>query len=197
MRRQIVTLALLCFCAGPTALRAQEFKLFDRTVQIHGFASQGFVYTNQNNWLTMPTSKGSAAFTDFGANLSMQVSDQLRIGAQVYDRDLGNLGEWHPSLDWAFADYRFKSWLGIRGGKVRTVIGLYNNTQDYEFLGTFALLPQSVYPLDMHDANLAHVGGDLYGDVPLGRRSGTLSYTVYGGERHDSYYGGYPYALRK
>jgi hypothetical protein len=197
MYRRTVLLLFTCLCAARLSLHAQEFKLFDRQVQIHGFASQGFVYTNDNNWLTMHTSAGSEAFTDFGANVSMQVTERLRIGAQVYDHNIGNLGEWHPSLDWAFADYRFKPWFGIRGGKVKTVIGLYNDTQDYEFLDTFALLPQSVYPLDMHDANIAHMGGDLYGDVPLGRRSGALSYTVYGGERRDSYYGGYPYALRK
>ncbi len=191
-----VILACHCFCVRPRLL-AQEFKLFDHRIQVHGFASQGFVYTSANNWLTMPTSQGSAAFTYFGLNLSTQVTDHLRIGAQAYDHNIGNLGEWHPSLDWAYADYRFKSWLGIRGGKVKTVIGLYNDVQDYEFLGTFALLPQSVYPLDMHDANMAHTGGDLYGELPLGRHSGSLSYTAYGGERWDSLYGGYPYALRK
>jgi hypothetical protein len=197
MHRRTVLPLSFCLCAVGLSLWAQDFKVFDRQVQIHGFASQGFVYTSDNNWLTMKTSEGSAAFTDFGANVTMQVTDRLRIGAQVYDHNIGNLGEWHPSLDWAFADYRFKPWLSFRGGKVKTVIGLYNDTQDYEFLGTFALLPQAVYPIDMHDANLAHMGGDLYGDVPLGRRSGTLSFTVYGGERWESYYSGYPYALRK
>jgi hypothetical protein len=198
MRRGVIELALICFFyPGQGALYAQEFRLFDRQVQIHGFASQGFVYRNNNNWLTMKSSAGSAAFTDFGANVSMQVTDRLRIGAQVYDHNIGNLGEWHPLLDWAFADYRFKPWLSFRGGKVKTVIGLDNDTQDYEFLGTFALLPQAVYPIDMHDANIAHTGGDLYGDVPLGRRAGSLSYTVYGGARYDSHYSGYPYALRK
>jgi hypothetical protein len=197
MHRRTVLLLSIFLCAAGLSLRAQEFKVFDRQVQIHGFASQGFVYTNANNWLTMKTAEGSAAFTDFGANVSMQVTDRLRIGAQVYDHNIGNLGKWHPSLDWAYADYRIKPWFGVRGGKVKTVIGMYNDTQDYEFLGTFALLPQAVYPLDMHDANIAHLGGDLYGDVPLGRRRGTLSYTVYGGARFDSYYGGYPYALRK
>ncbi len=55
-------------CAVKLCLNAQDFKLFDRQVQIHGFASQGFVYTDNNNWLTMKTADGSAAFTDFGAN---------------------------------------------------------------------------------------------------------------------------------
>src|ERR1035437_327785 len=193
MSRRIVVLALLSFCAVPTALHAQEFKLFDRTVQVHGFASQGFVYTDQNNWLTMHTSQGSGAFTDFGGNASMQITDKFRVGAQVYDRNLGNLGEWHPSLDWAFADYRFKPWFGIRAGKVKTVLGLYNDTQDLDFLHTFALLPQSVYPTDLRDATIAHLGGDIYGSISLQRRLGTISYTAYVGHHNDSIYSGYAY----
>src|SRR5271157_349294 len=196
MHRQIVKVALFCLCVGQTALQAQEFKLFDRTIQFHGFASQGFIYTNDNNWLTMHTSQGSGAFTDFGANASMQVTDKFRIGAQVYDRNLGNLGEWHPSLDWAFADYRFNPWFGVRGGKVKTVLGLYNDTQDLDFLHTFALLPQSIYPTDLRDVTLAHLGGDIYGDIRLSDNLGTLSYTAYAGHRNDSIYDGYPLLLQ-
>ena len=96
MYRWVIRLSLSCFILVPLCLQAQEFKFYGRKVQIHGFASQGFIYTDDNNWLTMHTSQGSAAFTDFGANISMQVTDKLRIGAQVYDRNLGNLGEWHP-----------------------------------------------------------------------------------------------------
>lgn len=192
MHRRVVELALLCLCAGQVG-RAQEFKILDRTVQIHGFASQGFVYTDANNWLTMHSSHGSGAFTDFGANISMQVTDKFRIGAQVYDRNLGNLGEWHPSVDWAFGDYRFRSWLGIRAGKVKTVLGLYNDTEDLDFLHTFALLPQSVYPTDLRDTTIAHEGGDIYGSISPKRRFGRISYTVYAGHHNDTIYGGYAY----
>jgi len=195
MRRRIAKLALVCFCTGLTALHAQEFKLLGRTVQVHGFASQGFIYTNQNNWLTMHSSQGSGAFTDFGVNVSMQVTDKLRIGAQLYDRNLGNLGEWHPSVDWAFVDYKFKTWFGIRGGKVKTVLGLYNDTQDLDFLHTFALLPQSVYPTDLRDTSIAHLGGDIYGKVALHHHLGNISYTAYAGHRSDSIYSGYAYLL--
>jgi len=111
----------------------------------------------------------------------------------VYDRNLGNLGDWHPSLDWAFADYRFTSWLGIRGGKVKTVLGLYNDTQDFDFLHTFALLPQSVYPTDLRDAAIAHLGGDLYGRLTPPHRLGDIAYTAYAGHRSDSIYSGYAY----
>jgi hypothetical protein len=195
VRRRLFGLVLACLCAGEPMLRAQEFKLFDREVQIHGFASQGFVYTNDNNWLTMNTSQGSGAFTDFGINASTNVTDRLRIGAQLYDRNLGQLGRYHPSLDWAVVDYRFKSWFGVRGGKVKTTLGLYTDSQDLDFLHTFALLPQSVYPTDLRDATIAHVGGDIYGNVTLQHKLGDLSYTGYVGHRSDSEYSGYRYYL--
>ncbi|MGA7335689.1 MAG: hypothetical protein WBW91_03105 [Candidatus Sulfotelmatobacter sp.] len=197
MYRRMLGPTFFCvfFLAGQIDLRAQEFKLFDRTVQVHGFVSQGFVYTGGNNWLTMNSSGGSAAWTDFGLNMSTQVTDRLRIGAQGYDRNLGQLGQYHPSLDWAVADYRFKSWFGVRGGKVKTTLGLYNDTQDLDFLRPFALLPQSVYPIDLRDATIAHLGGDVYGNISLKRRLGDLSYTVFAGHRSDSIYSGYPYLL--
>jgi len=197
VHERIPGLVLLCLCiqAGQITLQAQEFKLLDRTVQVHGFVSQGFIYTNDNNWLTMNSSQGSAAYTDFGLNMSTRVTDKFWIGAQGYDRNLGQLGQYHPSLDWAVADYRFKSWLGVRGGKVKTTLGLYTDTQDEDFLRTFALLPQSVYPTDLRDATIAHAGADIYGDISLRHRLGVLSYTAYAGHRSDSIYSGYPYYL--
>ena len=163
---------------------------------MHGFASQGIAYTDDNNWLTMQTSVGSYSFTDFGGNVSMPVTDKFRIGAQIYDRNLGQLGKWHPSLDWAILDFKYKPWLSIRGGKVKTVIGLYNDTQDLDFLHTFALLPQSVYAIDLRDSTIAHRGGDVYGSFRLRHHMGSLSYTVYAGQRSDSIYSGYPYLLK-
>jgi hypothetical protein len=196
MPRKTLYLAILVvFCAESAYLRAQDFTLLGREVQLHGFASQAYVKTDVNNWLTMDTSDGSAAFTDFGVNLSTHISDKLFVGGQLYDRNLGHLGQYHPSLDWAVADYRFKNWLGVRGGKVRTTLGLYNATQDQDFLRVFALLPQSVYPADLRDATIAHLGGDVYGMISLRRNLGSLSYTVYAGHRSDSIYSGYPYLL--
>jgi len=194
MHRRIVGWVLLCLWAGQMS-RAQEFKVWNRTVQVHGFASQGFVYTDKNNWLTMNTSQGSGAMTDMGLNMSAQLTDRFRVGAQVYDRNLGQLGQWHPSLDWAAGDYRFTNWFGIRAGKVKTSLGLYNDSQDLDFLHVFALLPPSVYPTDLRDTTIAHAGGDLYGNVPLRHQLGDLSYTAYAGHRSDSIYSGYPYLL--
>lgn len=192
--RVLVKLLVCCACAS--TLLAQDLKLFNRDVQVHGFVSQGFVHTDGNNWLTMKTGDvGSGQFTDFGGNASIQITSKFRIGAQVYGRQLGQLGKWHPQLDWAVATYKFKPWVGVRGGKVKTVLGLYNDTQDLDFLRTFALLPQSIYPTDVRDATIAHQGGDVFGDIPMGEKGGTLSYTAYAGHREDSRYGGYAYLI--
>jgi hypothetical protein len=193
IERVILVAVMVSHVSRAITAQAQEFKLFDHEVQVHGWLSQGFVYTDQNNWLTMSTTSGSGAMTDMGLNMSAQVTDKFRVGAQVYDRNLGQLGQWHPLLDWAVADYRFTQWFGIRGGKVKTMLGLYNDSQDQEFIHPFALLPQSVYPADLRDSAIAHTGGDVYGIIPLGRRLGDLSYTAYAGHREDSHYGGYTY----
>jgi hypothetical protein len=185
MRGCAIQLAIAGLIVIPICVHAQDFKIAGREVQIHGFASQGFVHTDENNWLTMETSDfGSGEFTDFGANASSQVTDKFRIGAQLYDRNLGGLGKWHPELDWGYAQYKFKSWFGIRGGRVKTVLGLYTDTQDLDFLHPYALLPQSVYPIDLRDASIAHDGGDVFGDISLGTKYGKLSYTAYGGHHN-------------
>jgi hypothetical protein len=153
--RKQLTMAGAVFAASLTlsaTLGAQEFRVLDRSVQLHGFGTEGYIYTNDNNWLTMATSKGSFNFTDVGLNLSTQVTDKVRIAAQGYDRDLGQLGKWHPQFDFYMADVRPKPWLGFRGGRVKTVMGLYTDSQDMDFDHTFALLPQSMYPIDMRDS---------------------------------------------
>lgn len=190
-----ITLLSLLIGAAPALMRAQfNFTVGGRPVQVHSFASQGFAYSNDNNYLTMQTSRGSFAMTDFGVNAAIELTDNFRIGAQLYDRNIGHLGDWHPQLDWAVADYRFKDWLGIRGGIVKTTFGLNNDTQDMDFLHTFAWLPQSVYPTDLRDALIRHSGGDIYGEIPM-KGLGSLSYTVYAGLRQDNRFGGYPYLL--
>jgi hypothetical protein len=193
---QVKTMVLAAaLSVAPGILHAQfEFKLDGRNIQVHSFASEGFSYTNQNNYLTMDTSSGSFAMTDMGANVSTQVTDHLRVGAQFYTRNLGKLGNWAPTLDWAVVDYRVKDWLGFRAGKVKTVAGLYNDTQDMEFLQTWALMPQALYPLDQRGMMIAHIGGDMYGTVSV-KKLGQLSYTAYGGKLPQDPEGWYVYGL--
>jgi hypothetical protein len=72
---------------------------------------------------------------------------------------------------------------------------LYNDTQDMEFLHTWAILPQSIYPIDLRASNLAHTGGDIYGTISV-RRLGSLSYDAYAGLRSKDAYGGIAFGLK-
>jgi hypothetical protein len=177
-----------------TPAAAQQFTVFDRDVQVHGSVQQGLVLTDGNNFLTMDTNSGSAEMTDGALNVSIAPARKLRVGAQVYARNVGQLGNGRPGLDWAFVDYRVHEVFGIRAGKVKTPMGLFNDTQDMEFLYTWALLPQGVYPSDLRSVSIAHVGADVYGAVSLSR-AGRVDYTVYGGTIPDDARGGYRYGV--
>jgi hypothetical protein len=63
-----------------------------------------------------------------------------------------------------------------------------------EFLHTWALLPQSVYPLDLRSVTIAHSGADVYGTISS-KKAGSLAYTVYGGSFPDDKNGGYRYGI--
>ena len=182
-------------CVAPAVMQAQfDFTVEGRQIQFHSFWSEGFAYTNDNNYLTMTTTNGSF-FTEAALNASSQITDKFRVGAQMYMRDIGHFGQWVPELDWAMGDYRLKSWFGVRAGKVKTTFGLYNDSQDMEFLQTWALLPQSIYAVDQRSSYIAHTGGDIYGSVsPKG--AGTFSYVAWAGKNPSDMNGGYAYALR-
>src|SRR6185503_1768983 len=125
-----VALALLGNSLVPAVLLAQvNVKVGEREVQIHGYVSEGAMSSTDNNYLRMDTSRGSL-FTEAGVNVSSQITSRLRVGAQAYDRYFGELGKGRVYLDWAFADYRVKDWIGFRGGKIKTPLGLYTDTQD-------------------------------------------------------------------
>jgi hypothetical protein len=192
---RIAALASVLVGGASYALAQPVVKVGDKELQFHGFMQQGVVFTTNNNFLTMGSvDGGSAEMTDGAVNVSMQVTDKLRVGTQVYARNIGQFGDGHLQLDWGFADYRFTDWIGVRGGKVKTTLGLINDTQDMEFLHTWALLPQTVYPLDLRSITIAHTGGDVYGRL-ASKKAGAFAYTAYVGRTDDDRRGGYRYGI--
>jgi hypothetical protein len=189
-----IAAAFAAFAVAVPAYAQTSFKIAEKEVQVHGSFQQGFVLSKGNNFLTMDTNDGTGEMTDGAVNLSTNITRKLRVGGQLYLRNIGQLGNGHPQLDWAFADYKFNQAFGIRAGKVKTALGLFNDTQDMEFLHTWALLPQGVYPLDLRSVTIAHVGADAYGTISL-KKAGSLQYTVYGGSIQDDLHGGYRYGV--
>lgn len=184
------TIALIAaLLAVPGILYGQlNFKLKGREIQVHGFISQGWAYVDQNRFLSFKN-KGDWGLTDGALNLSSPITDKLRVGAQIYDRNIGKTGHGTVTLDWALGSYEFKPWLRVRGGRVKTVLGLYNDTQDMPFLSTWAFLPQSMYPNDQRGHTIAHIGGDVYGTIRI-PKYGSFEYTAYGGQKPTDTKGG-------
>jgi hypothetical protein len=150
------------------------------SVDIHAFASQGFIATNRNNYLDVDTKHGSFQFSEVGINFTKTVVEKLRMGIQLFAQDLGPTGNYNARMDWFYLDYRFRDWLGLRAGRVKIPFGLYNEINDVDSARVAILLPQSVYPLSNRDFLLAQTGGELYGYLKLGE-AGAVDYHAYAG----------------
>ena len=151
----------------------------DRELIIHGFASQGFLKSTNNNFLGK-TSDGTFDFNEVGINLAMQLTDELRFGIQIFSRDLGYYDDNDLGVDWAFLDYSLYDWLGFRAGKIKMPFGLYNRQRDADMMRTSILLPQSVYPEGIRAWIVSFQGGSVYGSYLFGS-AGEINYELFGG----------------
>jgi hypothetical protein len=150
------------------------------SVEVHAFASQGFIFTTKNNYLADNTTHGSFQFSEIGLNFTKSLSDNLRMGLQLFAQDLGPTGSFDANVDWFYLDYRWKDWLGFRAGRVKIPFGLYNEINDVDSARVPILLPQSVYPVENTNFLLAQTGGEIYGYLSS-RAAGALEYRLYGG----------------
>jgi hypothetical protein len=149
-------------------------------VEVHAFASQGFILTLRNDYLADQTTDGSFEFSEFGINFTKSVTDDLRIGAQLFAQDLGPVGNYSAKVDWFYLDYRWQDWLGFRAGRLKIPYGLYNEIQDIDAARVPVLLPQSVYPLQTREILFAQTGVELYGFL-RSDSLGALDYRLFGG----------------
>ena len=178
MNRLLIAGAVLLASIAP----AYAQSLDDLNIQLHGYATQGGLYSNHNSWNTTDSENTSAAWSDTVVNVSAQPQPRLRIGVQARYFVLGDLGN-KITLDWAQADYKFNDRIGIRAGKVKSPLGMLNEMQDIDPAQLWILLPQSMYPIASRNAMLSHFGGVLYGTLPLGERWGKLQYHGFAGQR--------------
>lgn len=144
-----------------------EWKLPD-SIQIHGFASQAFILTTDNNFFGGSKGNGTFDFRELGINASWRISPGLRVAAQGVMRWAGKSDEGDPRLDYGLVDYTFISnventW-GLRLGRVINPIGFYNDTRDVAFTRPSIFLPQSIYFDHTRDLSLSADGGQIYGE---------------------------------
>jgi len=149
-------------------------------MDVHGFASQGFLVTTGNEYLVTESKKGSFQLSEVGLNFSKDLTDRLRFGTQFFAQNFGGAGNYTPKVDWFYLDYRVRDWLGLRAGRLKIPYGFYNEANDIDSARVAILLPQSVYPLQARNFLFAQTGAEIYGFVRL-PGAGAIEYRVFGG----------------
>lgn len=169
-------------CSFASVVQANEndtdFTLWDDVVW-HGFLSQGFVYTDENDFLGS-SSNGSFKFNEAALNISWQTLSNLQLSAQALYQQTGNAKPNGLQLDYAIMDWRaldtFDYGGGIRLGRLKSPYGFFNETRDVAATRPSILLPESIY-IDYLRA-LLHSSDSLgvYGHRET--ESGTFSFTA-------------------
>lgn len=164
--------AALCLAAGRPAL-ALDY-------QVHGFASQAYLVSEGNNFFGDSTN-GSHDFYEAAVNGSVVLGRGLLASAQVMVRDAGLTDTGKPRLDYALLDWNalqgVNSSAGIRIGRVKNAMGLFNDTRDVIFARPGILLPQSVYydGAGLRGIFFSSDGAQLYGSTTSGRHEISLN----------------------
>ncbi|MDA3961995.1 MAG: hypothetical protein PF961_14485 [Planctomycetota bacterium] len=154
---------------------AQAFDLGN--VDIHGFVSQSYLNSTDQNYLTPDSQDGTMELNEIGINFGTDVADNIRVGIQLFARDQGKFGNNQVTLDWAYGDWTMNDYFGLRIGRMISTGGLYSEIKDYDFLRSYALLPQSIYNADFREISSSYNGAEAYGVFDFDG-AGILSYTV-------------------
>lgn len=161
LKRAIFIVTLLVI---PLTEVAASFQGVDK-LQVHGFLTQGYFLTSDNAVLgASDHDQGSLDFHETGLNATYQFSNAFSFGVQGLFRKAGVSED--TRIDYAVLDWRVGSWedgeWGLRLGRVKNPMGLYNETRDVAFTRPSVFLPQGLY-YD-RSRNLVHStdGGQLY-----------------------------------
>lgn len=170
----IVSLALSLLASGAVAA---DSLADDLHLETHGFVSFGYLKSWGNNWLG-ETLDGTDEFWEAAANVIARPMDRLRLGAQLFTRDLGIYGNARVELDWAYADWRVADEFGVQLGRVKQPLGLHSEEIDVDAARPSVFLPQLfIYPLRSRDIQQSTDGGKLYGII------GPVDWAVFLGNR--------------
>lgn len=140
-------------------------------LQFHGFVSQAYITTSDNDVFGNSDKGGSFGLTEAGLNASVRPFPKLQLSAQVLSRRAGEGNSGMPRLDYAVFDYQLYSdeanQFGIRVGRLKNPFGFYNETRDVAFTRPSILLPQSIYFDRTRNLGLSSDSVQLYGDAAI------------------------------
>ncbi len=165
--------------------RAAAFwdQLRGERLQVHGFASLTAVRTSANSFFG-DSPNISLDFIEIGVNASYQLNPRVLFAGQVMARRAGDMYDATPILDYGLVDVTLDETatrrLGVRLGRIKNPLGLYNETRDVPFTRPSIFLPQVIYFDKVRNLMLSTDGAMFYGEVSTGH--GELSLTLGGGQ---------------
>ena len=165
VRRLPLTIIFVAFYS----LKAMaEIPYLPEEIQVHGFLTQGFFHSSDNNVYGQSDDGISPGLTEIGLNANYQPWDKLRFAAQVLYRRAGDVDKGSLRLDYGLADLTLfehdNGKLGIRGGRIKIPFGLYNETRDVSFTHPTILLPQGIYFDRSRSLLMSADGGSFYAE---------------------------------
>lgn len=178
MRRAAAITALLTAVAS-TPLAAQV--TLDN-VAVHGYGGWSYGRTTANdnlNHFLFGHQRGDYSHVEFALNLSVALSDRLKIDAQPFWHSGHHANQTASGLDYVFAEWKFSDAARLRVGSVKHPFGIYTEIFDVGTVRPFAALPQGVYgPAGM--VGKAYGGIGMTG-VKYAKSGWGVGYDVYGG----------------
>lgn len=187
----------LFLCVLASQAYAQDSDSFFSKFQLHGNLTQGFLFSSGNNYVTTDSEDGSFKWTEGVVNITVPISEKFHIAAEADSLSLGQLDGHKLVLEFAYADFKVNDYLGIRAGRVKTPIELFNDTQDIDALFPWAMLPESAYPADLRSFHLKHDGIVLYGGLKVPKKLGSISYQAFVGNRSQNLSEGFAYGMNE
>ena len=169
MLRILLLSTLFMLFTGATLKTTEAAELpLPKSVQIHGFLSQGLINTSANKFFGNSEDNVSPDFRELGINGSWRPLPDLQFSTQIVSRRAGAADDDDLRVDYGLVDYSFLSdeenlW-GLRLGRIVNPIGLYNDTRDVAFTRPSILLPQSIYFDSARNLLLSGDGGQIYGE---------------------------------
>lgn len=173
MRLAIVTTMWLGLIAQ---VFAADDPFADLNLETHGFVSFGYLKSWGNNWHG-ETLDGTDEFWEAGGNVIARPMDHLRLGAQLFVRDLGEYGNGKVELDWAYADWRQNDEFGVQVGRVKIPFLLFSEAVDIDAARASVFMPRAMYPTRAREILLSTDGAKVYGTVDQ------IDWALFGGQR--------------
>ena len=118
-------------------------------LKIHGFFTQNAIHTSDNNMYGHSKNSVSTDFTEAAVNFYYSPFEKMSFSFQTLYRNAGKIDNDSVDLDYGFIDLMLNDYesgnYGLRLGRIKNPLGLYNETRDVAFTTPSIILPQGIY----------------------------------------------------